>query len=65
MLRSHQALTLGAAVLWLYGCAATTFISTWKAPDAREISPAGKTIAPYLYRTMIATGVPPKTPMHA
>jgi hypothetical protein len=45
MPRNHQALTLGAAVFWLCGCAATTFTSTWKAPDARAIYPAGKTIA--------------------
>jgi hypothetical protein len=33
------------AVVLLTGCATTTFTSTWKAPDAKPVSPTGKTIA--------------------
>ncbi len=33
------------AVLCLSACATTTFDSTWKAPDAQQISPVGKTVA--------------------
>jgi hypothetical protein len=40
-----RTLTLGATVLCLYACATTTFVSTWKAPDAQQVSPMGKTIA--------------------
>jgi len=40
-----RTLTLGASVLCLYACATTTFVSTWKAPDAQQVSPVGKTIA--------------------
>jgi hypothetical protein len=36
---------LMALLLWLGACASTTFTSTWKAPDAQPVSPAGKTIA--------------------
>jgi hypothetical protein len=45
MLQSYPAHVLGATLLCLGGCATTTFISTWKAPDAQIIYPAGKTIA--------------------
>ncbi len=34
-----------AALLLLWGCSTTTFTSTWKAPGAQGIEPAGKTIA--------------------
>jgi hypothetical protein len=33
------------ALLCLGACGSTTFISTWKAPDAHPVNPAGKTIA--------------------
>ena len=36
---------LWGVALCLSACGSTTFTSTWKAPDARQISPAGKTIA--------------------
>jgi hypothetical protein len=45
MERSYPALLLGATLLCLDGCATTTFTSTWKAPDAQPVNPAGKTIA--------------------
>jgi hypothetical protein len=46
MLRLVQKLALGAAVLGLSACVATTtFTSTWKAPDAPAVSPVGKTVA--------------------
>jgi hypothetical protein len=34
-----------AATLCLSACGSTTFVSTWKAPDAQRVDPAGKTIA--------------------
>jgi hypothetical protein len=34
-----------AAALCLGACGSTTFISTWKAPDAQQIDPRGKNIA--------------------
>jgi hypothetical protein len=34
-----------SALVWLSACGTTTFISTWKAPDAHRIDPIGKTIA--------------------
>ena len=34
-----------AALVLLWGCSTTTFTSTWKAPGAQGIEPAGKTIA--------------------
>jgi hypothetical protein len=40
-----RTITLIAALLWLAACNTTTFVSTWKAPDAHAINPAGKTIA--------------------
>jgi hypothetical protein len=39
-----RGLVYGAA-LCLGACGSTTFISTWKAPDAQRVNPAGKTIA--------------------
>jgi hypothetical protein len=45
MSRLARSLLLGAAVLALAACSSTTFTSTWKAPGATGISPAGKTIA--------------------
>lgn len=33
------------AVLWLSACGSTTFTSTWKAPNAQRVNPAGKSIA--------------------
>ena len=45
MERSYSVVLLGAALLCFGGCATTTFTSTWKAPDAQGINPAGKTIA--------------------
>jgi hypothetical protein len=44
VLRSYPALLLCATLLYLSGCVATTFTSTWKAPDAKAFAPAGKTI---------------------
>jgi hypothetical protein len=40
-----RSLVLGAAVLALGACSSTTFTSTWKAPGATTINPAGKTVA--------------------
>ncbi len=40
-----RGLVLGAAGLCLAACASTTFESTWKAPDAKQVSPAGQTVA--------------------
>lgn len=37
--------TIYAAVLCLSACGSTTFISTWKAPDAQRVDPIGKSIA--------------------
>ncbi len=34
-----------SAALMLSACASTTFISTWKAPDAQAVDPAGKKVA--------------------
>ncbi len=34
-----------SATLMLTACASTTFISTWKAPDAQGVDPAGKKVA--------------------
>jgi hypothetical protein len=34
-----------AAALCLSACGSTTFTSTWKAPDAQRVDPAGKSIA--------------------
>lgn len=34
-----------AVLLALAACASTTFISTWKAPDAQAVDPAGKKVA--------------------
>jgi hypothetical protein len=34
-----------AATLMLTACATTTFTSTWKAPDAQAVDPAGKKVA--------------------
>ncbi len=45
MLRSYPALILGTALFGLGGCAATTFTSTWKAPEEQTLHPAGATIA--------------------
>jgi len=39
-----RGLIFGAA-LCLSACASTTFTSTWKAPDAQRVNPAGKRIA--------------------
>ena len=39
-----RGLIFGAAVC-LSACASTTFTSTWKAPDAQRVDPAGKTVA--------------------
>jgi hypothetical protein len=36
---------IASAVLCLSACASTTFTSTWKAPDAQRVNPAGKSIA--------------------
>jgi len=36
---------IGVAALCLSACGSTTFVSTWKAPDAQRVDPAGKTIA--------------------
>jgi hypothetical protein len=33
------------AALWLSACSSTTFTSTWKAPGAQRVDPAGKSIA--------------------
>jgi hypothetical protein len=38
-------LLLCGAVFCLSACASTTFTSTWKAPDAQPVDPAGKSIA--------------------
>ena len=38
-------LVISVAVLCLNACATTTFDSTWKAPDAQQITPMGKSIA--------------------
>lgn len=38
-------LLICAAAICLNACASTTFISTWKAPDAQQVNPAGKTLA--------------------
>jgi hypothetical protein len=40
-----------AALLLLCGCSTTTFTSTWKAPGAQGIEPAGKTIAALVIST--------------
>ena len=37
--------TIYAAVLCLSACGSTTFVSTWKAPDAQRVDPIGKSIA--------------------
>ncbi|HXZ59000.1 MAG TPA: hypothetical protein VEG26_02385 [Steroidobacteraceae bacterium] len=34
-----------AAVLCLSACGSTTFVSTWKAPDAQRVDPLGKSVA--------------------
>ena len=38
-------LLICGAVSCLSACASTTFTSTWKAPDAQPVDPAGKTVA--------------------
>jgi hypothetical protein len=45
MPRSYPILVLAVTLLGIGGCVATTFTSTWKAPDAQTINPTGKTIA--------------------
>lgn len=45
MPRLLRAVILSATVLCLCACATTSFVSTWKAPDAQQISPVGKTVA--------------------
>jgi hypothetical protein len=39
MLRSHPVLFLGATLICLGACTATTFTSTWKAPNGQTINP--------------------------
>jgi hypothetical protein len=43
--RSPMAAAILAALLFLVACSTTTFTSTWKAPQAQNLSPVGKTIA--------------------
>ncbi len=45
MQHSLRAMMAGATLLCLGACATTTFDSTWKAPDAQQVTPVGKTIA--------------------
>src|SRR5579863_5201896 len=45
MAKTLQKITLVVTVLLLGACATTTFTSTWKAPGAGPIDPAGKTVA--------------------
>ncbi len=45
MSRRLLLLAVGATVLALCACASTPFISTWTAPDAQSLNPAGRTIA--------------------
>lgn len=45
MSQRPQVLLLAVVLLLIEGCATTTFTSTWKAPDAQAVSPAGKTVA--------------------
>ena len=40
-----RTLAITAGVLCLSACATTTFDSTWKAPDAQQVSPMGKYVA--------------------
>lgn len=44
MSQTFRSLIFGAA-LCLSACGSTTFISTWKAPDAQRVNPSGKTVA--------------------
>ena len=44
MTKALRGLICGA-LLWLSACGSTTFTSTWKAPDAQRVNPAGKRIA--------------------
>ncbi len=44
MLQTARTLTL-AAFVCLSACSSTTFTSTWKAPEAQRVEPAGKNIA--------------------